>query len=189
MARSRLRVRTVVLVVTAVLVTAPAAALAVVGVLDEPVIEVPLPVETDAVLEDPAVPDVDPPVDADEVTGLIDDATTDDGLPSADGDPAASDGDGDGGSEDRSTGGGSERSSAPASPPVQRDEVRLTPAGVRAPSSAETDAGGILNLARPLAPAVVIAVIGLLLLAAAARGNDRLVKREPEGSRAGSWRL
>jgi hypothetical protein len=64
------------------------------------------------------------------------------------------------------------RTSAPP-----RTTGELSPAGVGKPTAGD---GGVLHLARPFAPSVVIAIIGLLLLASAARGNDRL---------AGSWRL
>ena len=78
----------------------------------------------------------------------------------------------------------SDTSSTGAGGPTQH----MTPAGSREIATSGLTHGA-LQLARPLAPAVAVALIGLLLLAAAARGNDRLVKRDADGSRAGAWRL
>lgn len=66
----------------------------------------------------------------------------------------------------------------------------VTPAAARVPAPSSNAIDRAMRLARPFAPAVVIAALGLLALAGAARGNDRLVKHEEDGtSNAGAWRL
>lgn len=66
----------------------------------------------------------------------------------------------------------------------------VTPAAARVPARASNAIDRAVRLARPFAPAVIIAALGLLALAGAARGNDRLVKHEEDGSsNAAAWRL
>lgn len=202
MARPFLRVQVVAAAVLLLQLAAPMAASLASGVVP-PVLSTPLPVP-ELPKTAPATdgnPTGAPPTDPAEVTGLVDDldrgATSDGGiLPSPEGTESPA----------PETETETEPSEEARQPSVKRDggvtgspatssqsrsgptsnKGQFTPAGGR--SSAD-QTGGVLALARPFAPAVVIAFIGLLLLASAAQGHSRLLKRDPPGSRAGSWRL
>lgn len=207
MARSHLRVRAVVTAVLVVFAAAPTAAIALAGIppnapsLTDPVTDkttqtVAPATETlpDLVDSLPPAPLVSPPgipsLDDDLVVGGGGDPGTDGaGPPDVDGDvdDAPEGGSSSGGGAGSTGSAGTRGSNGTSSNDLNKDDAPLTKAGLRAGSS--DGPGGVLNLARPLAPAVVVAIIGLLLLASAARGNDRLVKREKERSTAGAWRL
>lgn len=73
------------------------------------------------------------------------------------------------------------------SPAADIQDVHRT--GTRLPAGSGDAIDRALRLARPFAPAVVIAALGLLALAGAARGNDRLVKRDADGAAQVAWRL
>lgn len=187
--------------VLVIFAAAPAAAFAVTGYLDSPVDALPLPGRSSPAVSpstgDIEAPEVAPPDLIGEVGTLVDDADGGGGTAGGGGGAPGSGGGGTPGPSASTGSGGSPTDIANDSRTKAKgsaggsasdpDPGSITPTGAR--EAGTSGPSGVLKLARPLAPAVVIAVLGLLMLASAARGNDRLIKREKESSRAGAWRL